>query len=157
MPAENSAKAYLETQVLTASPEQLRLMLLDGAIKFARQGRDALARKDFEGSHHGLSRCRAILVELVSSMRPDVDPDLCAKMSGLYMFMHRELIEAGIEKSPQRVEKVIELIEFDRQTWVMLMEQLAAEKHTATRYAANAELAAQAAPPPGYAGLSLNG
>ncbi|MEO1059304.1 MAG: flagellar export chaperone FliS, partial [Actinomycetota bacterium] len=29
---------YLKTKVMTASPEELRLMLYDGALKFCRQG-----------------------------------------------------------------------------------------------------------------------
>ena len=33
---------YLRTRVLTASPEELRLMLLDGALKYAMQAREGL-------------------------------------------------------------------------------------------------------------------
>ena len=31
----DTSNAYLRTKVMTASPEELRLMLLDGAIRFA--------------------------------------------------------------------------------------------------------------------------
>ena len=33
---------YLQTKILTASPDQLRLMLYDGAIKFCHQARKAI-------------------------------------------------------------------------------------------------------------------
>ena len=91
---QQRANAYLQTKVLTASPEELRLMLLDGAIKFCRQGREGLAARNYEASYNGFTRCRAILVELITSMRTDVDPDLCGKVSSLYTFMIRELLEA---------------------------------------------------------------
>ena len=42
----NESNAYLRTKVMTASPAELRLMLLDGAIKFANQAREGLQAKD---------------------------------------------------------------------------------------------------------------
>lgn len=121
-----NANAYLRTKVLTASPEQLRLMLIEGAIKFARQGRDGLVAKDFEAVFNGFSKCRSILVELICTMRPEVDPDLCDRVSGLYTFMMKTLLEASHERDLAKADKVIELLEYDRQTWIMLMEKLAA-------------------------------
>ena len=37
----NGSQAYLKTKVLTASPAELRLMLIDGAIRFSEQARRA--------------------------------------------------------------------------------------------------------------------
>ena len=42
---------YLETQVLTASPEQLHLMVIDGALRFARYGLISLEQDDIEEAH----------------------------------------------------------------------------------------------------------
>jgi flagellar protein FliS len=123
--------AYLRTRVLTAKPEELRLLLLDGAVKFARQGRDGLARRDYEASYNGLSQCRNILVELLTTIREDVDPDLAGKIKALYTFLYTELVNASMEKNVPRADKVIELLEFERQTWVMLMQKLAEEKGAA--------------------------
>ena len=39
---------YLRNQVLTASPEQLRLMLYDGALRFMRAGKVGLAEKNYD-------------------------------------------------------------------------------------------------------------
>ena len=60
--------AYLQTRVLTASPADLRLMLLDGAIKFAGQARTGLEQKDYEATYNGISRCQAILMELINAL-----------------------------------------------------------------------------------------
>lgn len=125
-----SANAYLRTRVMTAPPEQLRLMLLEGAIKFARQGVDGLRRKDFEASYNGLSQCRNILVELMTTMRPDVDPDLCERLRGLYTYMYNELVHGSFNKSPERVDGVIKLLEYERETWALLIQRLAEERRT---------------------------
>lgn len=121
---------YLRTRVLTASPEELRLLLIEGAIRFARQGRDGLARKDFEASFAGLSSCRDIIVELITTMRPEVDPDLCDRLHGLYTFMYNELVEASFQRDPNRVDTVVKLLEYEHETWVLLMRKLAEERGT---------------------------
>ncbi|MEK7866031.1 MAG: flagellar protein FliS, partial [Planctomycetota bacterium] len=45
----DASRKYLETQVRTASQEQLLLMLIDGAIRFSEQAKTKLAEKDIEG------------------------------------------------------------------------------------------------------------
>jgi N utilization substance protein A len=57
-------------------------------------------------------------------MRPEVDPDLCERLHGLYTFMYNELVEASFQRDPARVDTVIQLLEFERETWVMLMRKL---------------------------------
>ncbi|GMV27495.1 MAG: hypothetical protein AMXMBFR58_35260 [Phycisphaerae bacterium] len=126
--ATANANSYLRTRVLTASPEELRLMLLDGAIKFARQGREGLAKRDFEQMFNGLSQCRNIVTELIISVRPDPDPDLAEKVRSLYSYIHSQLVEASLSKSLEHADEAIRLLEFERETWVMLMTKLASER-----------------------------
>lgn len=123
-----NANAYLRTKVLTATPEELRLMLLDGGIKFARQGRDGLARRDFEASFTGLSQARDIVMELITTVRDDVNPELGAKVRGVYTFIFTLLMEASFEKDTGKADKAIELLEFERETWALLMQKLAEER-----------------------------
>lgn len=126
-----TANAYLQTRVLTASPEELRLLLLEGAVKFARQGRDALEHKQFEAAFKGLSQAREIVFELMTTIRGDVDPELAENAKALYAFIYRVLIEGGHEKDIARIDKAIDLLEFERETWVMLMQRLAEERGAA--------------------------
>ena len=46
------------------------VLLLDGALRFARQGREGLEKKDFEAVFNGFSQCRNIITELIVTMRP---------------------------------------------------------------------------------------
>lgn len=133
--------AYLRTKVLTASPEELRLLLLDGAIKFARQGREGLASRNYEASYAGISQCRNIILELINTMRPEHDPVLCERIGALYTFLYSELVTASLERDIARLDRVIELIEYERETWAMLMQQLATE-----RAGANPAASGEAAP-----------
>ncbi|MFN0012370.1 MAG: flagellar export chaperone FliS [Phycisphaerales bacterium] len=128
MPTENPANQYLTVKVMSAAPEELRLMLIEGAIKFCRQGQEALARKDFEGCHKGYTRCREIILELMNTMRANVDPELCGRLSGIYTFMYTQLVESSATKDAAKADQVIALLEYDRETWLLLMKKLAEQK-----------------------------
>lgn len=124
MTTESPVNAYLRTKVLTASPEQLRLMLLDGAVKFARQGRDGLIARNHEAAFNGISQCRDIVLELLTTIKPEFDPELCERVKALYTFMYTQLVEASMERSTEKLDKVIGLLEFERETWVLLIDRL---------------------------------
>ena len=120
--------AYLKNRVMSASPEELRLMLLDGAIKFARQGLDALNGRNFAAMSTGITQCRNIIFELLTTIKDQHDPDLAAKVRGVYTFLYTQTVEASFEKDAVKLQKVIDLLEFERDTWVMLMQKLASER-----------------------------
>ncbi|MBX3410054.1 MAG: flagellar export chaperone FliS [Phycisphaeraceae bacterium] len=126
---------YLRSKVMSATQEELRLMLIDGAIRFGAQGRDALARKDFENSFTAFSQCRDIILELLTTIRPDANPELAERVKALYAFMYKHLVEGVHEKDMHKIDRVIELLRYERETWVMVMEQLAAEKSGASKSA----------------------
>lgn len=125
---QSGPNPYLRTQIMTASPEQLRLMLYDGAIKFAGQARAAMADNRLEESYEGLMRAQKIVLELSTSLKRDTEPELTEKMSALYTFIYRKLVEANIERNTAALDEAIKLLQFERDTWRMLMEKIAASE-----------------------------
>ncbi len=121
---QNPASTYLRTQIMTASPQELRLMLFGGAIKFCRQAIDALNRKEYEASYNALMRAQKIVLELSTSLNRDMAPDLCDKLSALYTYIYRLLIDANMNRVTKPVEEAIELLEYEQQTWRLLMDKL---------------------------------
>jgi len=115
---------YLRTKVMTASPEELRLLLFDGAIKFCKQAHDALVRKDFEGTYVAIVKAQKITLELSNSLNREIDPDLCDKLSALYTYIYRRMVDANLERDPAALEECTELLEYERETWRMLMAKL---------------------------------
>jgi len=61
----NAYQMYKKTQVSTASQGDLLLMLFDGAIRFANQGRQAIAEQDMEQANVKLLRAQDIVTELI--------------------------------------------------------------------------------------------
>ncbi len=124
----NTANAYLRTKVMTASPEELRLMLLDGAVRFAKQAHAGLEQSHPEMIYLGFTQCRDIVLELLSTIKDDPAPQIAKSMRDLYTFMYSELVKASTESDIDRLEGVIGLLEYDRETWVLTMEQLVIER-----------------------------
>jgi flagellar secretion chaperone FliS len=120
--------AYLRTKVMTASPEELRMLLLDGSIRFANMAKDGMENKDYEKIYEGFTNCRNIVLELTNTINPGPDPELAQNVRGIYVFIYGELVKASFEKDLDRLKKAIELLEYERETWAKLMEKLAEDR-----------------------------
>ncbi len=118
---------YLKTKIMTASPEELRLMLYDGALKFCRQAKISLEKKSYEDSYNNLMRAQKIVLELSTSLNHDADPQLCQRLSALYTYVYRLLVDANMKREMAIVDEAIKLIEYERETWQMLMKKLTGE------------------------------
>jgi flagellar protein FliS len=138
---------YLKTKVLTATPEQLRLMLFDGAIKFSRQAVDALGKQDLEKTYEALTRAQQIVLELSTSLNYEVNPELCDKLNGLYTYIYRRLVDANMERDLSAIEEAIGLLEYERETWKMVMTELQRARERGEDPVADARAAAPEHPP----------
>ena len=123
-----AAQNYLRTRVMTATPEQLQMMLYDGAIRFAEQGRAALDAGDFEKSYQAISRVQKILTEMSCGLKRDVLPELCEKLSALYGYVYRRLIDANVKHDAEALDEAIGLLKYQRETWALLLERLGRQK-----------------------------
>src|SRR5690242_19770427 len=94
-----AAQNYLRTKVLTATPEQLQLMLYDGALRFGQQAKLALEEKNYEASYTNISRAQKIITELTCSLKPEIYPELCGKLAALYHYAFRKLVDANVNHS----------------------------------------------------------
>ena len=123
-----AAQNYLRTRVLTATPEQLQMMLYDGAIRFSEAGRTAILNKDWEGTYKNISRAQKIINELNGSLKHDISPDLCRNLAALYTYVYRKLIDASLHHNVESVDEALKLLRHQRDTWAMVMEKLGKEK-----------------------------
>jgi flagellar protein FliS len=125
------ANTYLRTKVMTATPEQLQMMLYDGALSFLEKARAALEEKNYEQSYSHISRVQKILMEMSCSLKHDVSPDLCRKLAGLYNYAYRKLIEANVEHKLEAIDDAMGILKYQRETWAMLLGQLGKQKAAA--------------------------
>lgn len=109
---------------MTASPQQLQTMLFDGAIRFCEQARAAMEAKDVAATYDRLIRVQKIVLELSTSLKVEVAPDLCAKLASLYNYIYRLLIDANLKKDMAKLDEALNLLRYQRETWLMALESL---------------------------------
>ena len=128
-PSSHTAQHYLRSRVMTATPEQLQMMLYDGALRFAEAARSALARRDLEAVQANVGRTQAIVNELMSGLRPQLgSADLCSRLGGQYRYTFRKLIEVAFDHRTDSADAAVAMLRHQRQTWVLLLEQMGREK-----------------------------
>lgn len=132
--APDSAKKYLKTQILTAPPEQLLIMLFDGAIRFCEQAKERIDERNIEESHNLLMRAQRIMLELVSSLKKDgISEELYNNLCGLYLFVYRRLIHANIKKDKTAIDEALRILSSLRETWAQAIEIMHKEEASATK------------------------
>lgn len=108
-----------QNSIMTATPAELTLMLYDGAIKFGNQALDAIAKKEVERSHTMIIKVQRIIDELRITLNHDYP--IADEMERLYEFIDYRLMEADMEKDPQKLTEALDLIRDFRQTWKEVM------------------------------------
>jgi len=124
------SNAYRETQVTTATPQQLHLMVVEGAIRAATLAEQAMEKGDFEGAHLALSNARDFVAELISGLIEERAPELVGKMKGLFVFVYRNLADADRERDIKRVRDALKILRIHHETWLSQIERLNASQTT---------------------------
>jgi flagellar protein FliS len=122
--------SYLEAKILTAPPQRLHLMLVEGAIRFGQQAHDALQRGEQLAAATPLLRMIDILGELLAGVRENKS-DLNRKLADLYSFLFRRVSEAKINSDAGALRESLELLDFERQTWQLTCDKFASDSPTA--------------------------
>ena len=129
--SEQPQNEYLKAKIMTATPSQLQTMLYDGAIRFCEQAKVAMEEKDISTTHERMMRAQRIVLELSSNMNATESPDLCGKLASLYNYVYRLLIDANLQKDMGKLDEAIELLRYQRDTWLMAMNALQNDGATA--------------------------
>ena len=122
MPTD-ACEIYLETQVQTATPQKLRLMLIEGALRFARRTQAGWSAGRIDEALESLIRTRDIISELMAGVEPDASP-LTRQVNGLYTYLFSALTEAGQTRDEHQLAAVIRVLEEERETWQQLCERM---------------------------------
>lgn len=108
---------YKQNSIETASPEQILILLYDGAIRFTRQAIAASEQKDQIAKLGRISKVFAIIVEFSNTLNHDIGGEIAADLDGLYQFMLRELSKARTETDEKSLHVVEGLLVDLRTTW----------------------------------------
>lgn len=113
----NAYNAYKTNSVNYASKDQLLLMLVDGAVKFVKIGKQALIDKDIKKAHENIIKTQNIFYELMATLDVSKAGDWGQSLMNVYDFIVRRLIDANMKKDVGIIDEVIPLIENVKDTW----------------------------------------
>lgn len=108
---------YQHNQVMTASQEQILLMLYDGAIRFCRQALVASEAGKVGDKLGRIAKVFAIVTEFSNTLNHEIGGEIAADLDGLYHFILRELNKARTDASGEHLRVVERLLVDLRATW----------------------------------------
>lgn len=126
MNAANSANAYKTQQIMTASPEELTLMLYNGAIRFVTESEQALEQKNYEKSHNSNMRAQEIVREFIATL--DMNFEVSQNWYKLYEYIEHCLIQGNLKKDPRMLAEAKSMLQEFRDTWYQVMKQARSQR-----------------------------
>jgi flagellar protein FliS len=112
----NGYNVYKSNSVNYASKEQLLLMLVEGAVKFCKIGRQAIVDKNIPKAHDSLTRTQDIFTELMVTLDKEAG-DWAVQLFKVYEFINYKIGEANMKKSIEIIDEVLPLIEDINTLW----------------------------------------
>ncbi len=118
------AKTYKQTAIKTATPEQILLMLYEGAIKACKLAKVALDQKNISEKCKQITKAHEIIMELNNTLDHSKGKELAAQLEGLYDFVIQQLLKANIDNDGQALDTVIKIMTTLYEGWVSAVESL---------------------------------
>lgn len=115
----NPYKRYRQTQVGTAGPLELIIMMYDGSIRLCNQAKTAIGENKYNEANHLLQRVQAIIDELNLSLNMDAG-EIADNLRNLYDFISTKLVEANIKKDIDTIDQTVNLLTELRSSWAEL-------------------------------------
>jgi flagellar secretion chaperone FliS len=113
----NAHDTYLEERVLSADPVELIQMLYQAALTAVADARRHLAERQILVRAQSVSKACNILVELNTSLDFDRGGEITVRLSQLYGYMHRRLVEANLRQSDELLAEVSGLLSTLMEGW----------------------------------------
>lgn len=118
---------YKKTSVLSASREQILLMLYEGAIKFTKLAIQAAEQKKIADRGHNIIRAFDIIVELNATLDHKVGGDLATQLEQLYVFMMDQYTKANISGDAEPLRANLKVLENLYDGWKLAVDKLKKE------------------------------
>lgn len=111
------AEQYKKNQIETAPPEEILIMLYEGAIRFLMISKKAMNEKNSEKANTNLIKAQHIVREFMDSLDMEIGGDMALSLYRLYEYLHYRLVQANIKKDVAIVDEVLDHLRSLKATW----------------------------------------
>ena len=109
---------YLETQVISSSPEQLVPLLYQHLLVNLRKAGEQIEVGDKEGKAESLQKAAAIVFELMGSLDMEKGGEIAMRLASLYTYFSRRISEAGRTLNLEIIGELMELVGSLHESWL---------------------------------------
>lgn len=107
-PYSKYIKQYQTSNITTATPEKLMIMLFDGAIQFLQKAKNAIEERKLKERSENIELARKIIRELMRSIDLENGNAVSKSLFRLYNKMAMKLIKANVSKNVGLIDEVME-------------------------------------------------
>lgn len=119
----NPYDKYKNTQIQTATPGQLILLLYAGAVKFCKLAKKAIEENDIMQANKYIIRIQDIVNELMVSLDMKAGGEIAQNLYSLYDYMLRKLVDANLKKDVSQIDEVEKMIDELKESWSMAVKK----------------------------------
>jgi flagellar protein FliS len=120
--ANTARDEYLTTQVLTATPQKLHLMLIDGAMQRMQRAKACWEQDDDSTANSELIRAELILGQLLTGLSA-AGHELADQFTRVYVYLFSTLTRAHADRDCAQLDVVLNLLATERDTWAAVCEK----------------------------------
>lgn len=110
-------KQYQQTQVQTASPEKILIMLYDGAIQFLNKAKIGIQNRNIEETHNNIVGAQRIITEFMNTLDMKSGGQVAVNLFNLYEYLHHRLVQANLKKDAEMIDEVLGHLKELKSTW----------------------------------------
>jgi len=125
IPSQGAAQSdsYLLQQISSASPEQLCVMLLEGAQRFLQQAIAAIKARNIEERARHVNRVSAIIEELMLQVDNSGENELAINLTRIYEWWMSQLFEASRANQVDKLEILHTQMNEMKTTWTQFIQR----------------------------------
>lgn len=114
---------YMTTEVMTATPQKLQLMVIEIALRSAMQAKSHWEARQSEAALTALLRSQAAVSAVLAHLNYDEKSPLVSRIAGIYVFIYKSLVTAHMQRDVARLNDAIRVLEIERETWRQVCER----------------------------------
>ena len=122
---QSKTQLYQTTEILTADPGRLILLLYDGALAFLAQGKEKLREKDYDAKGCLLMKAHAIVSELLACLNQEEGGEIAQRLKAIYLYMLKRIMDADLHKQEEAIDEVRGHLTSLREAWQQILQRQA--------------------------------
>ena len=112
-----SSQRYIETAILTASPEQRIVLLYEQAIRSLKRAAICIEQRDVEGKHRSLHNALGVLQHLQTSLDMRQGGEIAVELHRIYQYISNKVLEASVQLKTDPLQEAVQLLSTLLDSW----------------------------------------